>query len=267
MNKDKEPEHLASIALSKEEIASRQRVTGYSRSTKNNRQSGGTNKALWALTVFALLLSAALLVQFQQVKKQSALQLQAITILQERLINTGEQSNLSVDAIKIIMKDQDHEIRKLWDLANKSNKNQIRKNKEGLDEQNKIITKYAGKVDLISKGQIKSEKSLLKSIKESSDQASAALKKLQVSVNVQNVKVDKTIASLPKNLSKKLSSYDAKIKAIPKGLVKTLKDHGKGIKAMDATRLQLIKRLNALDKEIKTLKKAQANKVTKPAAI
>ena len=154
MNKDKEPEHLASIALSKEEIASRQRVTNYSRSTKTNH-SVGASKALWALTVFALLLSAALLVQFQQVKKQSALQLQAITILQERLINTGEQSNLSVDAIKIIIKDQDHEIRKLWDLANKSNKNQIRKNKEGLDDQNKLITKYAGKVDLLSKGQIK----------------------------------------------------------------------------------------------------------------
>ena len=266
MNKDKEPEHLASIALSKEEIASRQRVTNYSRSTKTNH-SVGASKALWALTVFALLLSAALLVQFQQVKKQSALQLQAITILQERLINTGEQSNLSVDAIKIIIKDQGHEIRKLWDLANKSNKNQIRKNKEGLDDQNKLITKYAGKVDLLSKGQIKSEKSLLKSIRESKDQSNAALNQLQSSVDVQKAKVDKTIASLPKNLSKTLTSYDAKIKTIPKALAKTLKDHSKGIKAMDATRLQLIKRLNALDKELKSLKKAQSNKVTKPAAI
>ncbi len=265
MNKDKEPEHLASFAMSKEEIASRQRVTKNPRSTKNS-QPAATSKALWALTIFALLVSGALLVQFQQVKKQSALQLQAITILQERLIDTGEQSNLSVDAIKIIMNDQDHEIRKLWDLANKSNKNQIRKNKQRLDEQNKLITKYAGKVDLIGKDQAKSEKSLLKAIKDSSNESSQGLSQLQSNVDAQSVKFDKSIASLPKNLSKTLNSYDAKIKAIPKGLAKTLKDHGKGIKAMDATRLQLIKRINALDKELKALKKSQTKKVTAPAA-
>lgn len=265
MNKDKEPEHLASIAMSKEEIASRQRVTKNPRSVKNDHPAGAS-KALWALTVFALLLSGALLVQFQQVKKQSALQLQAITVLQERLIDTGEQSNLSVDAIKIIMKDQDHEIRKLWDLANKSNKNQIRKNKEGLDEQNKLITKYAGKVDLIGKDQAKSEKSLLKAVKDSSYQSAQELSKLQSVIDAQKAKVDKSIASLPKNLSKTLNSYDDKIKAIPKGLAKTLKDHSKGIKAMDATRLQLIKRINALDKELKALKKTQSTKAVAPAA-
>ena len=262
MNKDKEPEHLASIALSKEEIASRQRVTKSPRSIKNS-QPAGANKALWALTVFALLLSAALLVQFQQVKKQSALQLQAITILQERLIDTGEQSNLSVDAIKIIMKDQDHEIRKLWDLANKTNKNRIRKNKEGLDEQNKLITKYSGKVDLITKDQAKLEKSLLKSIKNSADESKVELKKVKNILDVQSVKMDKAMASLPKNLSKTLSSYDQKLKVIPNGLSKTLKDHGKGIKAMDATRLQLIKRINALDKELKALKKSQSTPAVK----
>jgi len=263
MNKDKEPEHLASIALSREEIASRQRVTKPVRSTKATH-SAGTSKALWALTVFALLLSGALLVQFQQVKKQSDLQLQAITILQAKLTNTDEQSNLSVDAIKIMMKDQDHEIRKLWDIANKQNKKNIRKNKERLDDQSKMVTRYTGKIDLMSKDLVKQEKSLSAGITRNKSETQTALKQIQSKIDVQQSKVEKSIKSLPKNLAKTLKNHDKAIAAFPKGVSKTLKDHEKGLKAMDATRLQLMKRINALDKEIKLIKKAQASKPSVP---
>ena len=123
MNPEKEPEQLASIAVSRDEIATHQRPTGSMRPI--HHPSSGAPKLLWALTVFAILLSVGLLVQLQQVKIQSDKQLKALTILQERLVSTDEQANLSVDAIKILLKDQDHEIRKLWDLANKRNKNDI----------------------------------------------------------------------------------------------------------------------------------------------
>ena len=263
MNKDKEPEHLASIALSREEIASRQRVTKPTRAAKTP-QSGGASKALWALTVFALLLSGALLLQFQQVKKQSDLQLQAITILQAKLTNTDEQSNLSVDAMKIMMKDLDHEIRKLWDIANKQNKKNIRKNKERLDDQSKMVTRYTGKIDLMSKDLVKQEKTLSADINQNKSQTATALKQIQSNIDVQQSKVEKSIQSLPKDLAKTLKKHGKAIAAFPKGVSKTLKDHEKGLKAMDATRLQLMKRINALDKEIKSIKKAQASKPSAP---
>jgi len=255
MNKEKEPEHLASIALSREEIASRQRAVGGARPPRV-QHSGGASKALWALAGFALLISVALLIQLQQVKKQSDLQLQAITILQEKLINTGEQSDLSVDAIRVIVKDQSHEIRKLWDVANKRNKNNIEKNKERLDEQSKQVTKYTGKLDLINKDMSKQEKSILNKLSKNKEQLVASTKKL-------SSQMDKLKSNMG-DLSKK---SDKALKSLPKDLDKTLKDHSKGIKAMDATRLRLMKRINALDKELKALKKAKAAPAPAPVLV
>ena len=66
------------------------------------------------------------------------------------------------------------------------------------------------------------------------------------------------------DLSKK---SDKALKSLPKDLDKTLKDHSKGIKAMDATRLRLMKRINALAKELKALKKAKAAPAPAPVLV
>ncbi len=237
MHKEKEPEQLASIALSKEEIASRQRVSHNIRPVRENRVVEGP-KVLWALTIFALVLAVLLLVQLQQVKKQSGLQLQALTILQEKLTNTGEQSNLSVDAIKILVKDQDHEIRKLWDVANKRNKNGITKNKGRLDDQGKLISQQGGKLDSVNK--------------EISRQVGVRADKL----TKRHEQLASTVKTLKKDSDKRIKSWGKKIDSLPKNIEKTLVDHGKGIKAMDATRLQLMKRIKSLEKEMKALKKS-----------
>ncbi len=241
MNKDKEPEQLASIALSREEIASRQRIHAGGRNVKPRIEgSGGSSKALWALASFALLLTIALLIQLQQVKKQSDMQLQAITILQDKLTSSGEESNLSVDAIRVLLKNQDHEIRKLWDVANKRNKNGINKNSERLDDQNKLVAKYTGKLELINKDVNKLEKEWLRELTKSKKETTSALAEFKKSLTSLSKKSDKALASVPKNIQK------------------TLKNHTKGIKAMDATRLQLMKRIKTIDTELKKLKKAQA---------
>lgn len=234
MNKDKEPEQLASIALSREEIASRQRVAGKPRMPAN--PSSGAPKLLWALTIFSLIFCGAILVEFFQVKKQSDLQLQAITILQEKLTSTDEQANLSVDAVKILLKEQDHEIRKLWDLANKRNKVDIAKNEDRLNDQNKLITKQGGKLDLLNKDLNSLEKTTAKQIKDGVGKIASDLDQAKVSIGLMESKLDNALAGVPKNLSK------------------TLSDHEKGIKAMDATRLQLMRRIQALEKELKALK-------------
>lgn len=234
MNPDKEPEQLASIAVSRDEIATHQRPSGRMRPI--SPPSAGAPKLLWALTVFAILLAMGLMVQLQQVKSQSDKQLQALTILQERLVSTDEQANLSVDAIKILLKEQDHEIRKLWDLANKRNKKDIAKAKERLDDQNKLITQHSAKLGQISKDRESLKKSVNKQIKDGIAPLYSDVKSLSKSVSTIEKKVDKTISSLPKNVAK------------------TLNEHDKGIKAMDATRLQLMKRIKSLEKEIKALK-------------
>lgn len=245
--RDKEPEQLASIAVSKDEIASRNRTTGGGHYRSSNAPvSSGSPKVLWAVSIFAVLLSIALLVQFQQLKAQSDKQLKALTILQGMLSSTDEQANLSVDAMKILLRDQDHEIRKLWDVANKRNKNSISKNTQRLDDQSKLVTKHDGKLAQLSKADAKAKKELSSKLKvqtKSISDLKSDLKSKQVSLSK---KVDKTIASLPSNVSK------------------TLKEHGQGIKAMDATRLRLMKRINALEKQVKALKKTAKPAVVAP---
>lgn len=243
MNLDKEPEQLASIAISRDEIATHQRPTG--RMRPSPQASSGAPKILWALTIFAVLASIALLVQLQQLKAQSSKQIQALSVLQDRLVSTDEQANLSVDAIKILLKDQDHEIRKLWDLANKRNKKDIGKAKERLDDQNKIITQHASKLGQLSKDNKAFENKIGKQVDDGLSSLNSDVKALSKSISSVEAKVNKAVAS------------------IPKGVDKTLKEHGKGIKAMDATRLQLMKRIKSLEKEIKSLKSATASKPVK----
>lgn len=51
-----------------------------------------------------------------------------IAILNDKLSVSGENANLSVDALKIILREQEQEIRKLWDIASKRNRGDIDKN-------------------------------------------------------------------------------------------------------------------------------------------
>jgi len=256
MSKEKEPEELASISLSPDEIENRQRPVGIPRRTAAPVESSRP-VALWGLVIVLFAIVVYTVVQLQQVKKQSDLQLQALQLLQQKLTSTDEQANLSVDAMKILLKEQDHEIRKLWDLANKRNKKTIAKNKERLDDQNKLITKQGGQIDQVSKRvseQTKSVKSLgsdVNDIEKQLTDLSKANKNLKSQIAAAEKSLDKAVAKLPKNLQKDLT-----------GISKQLKELSKAVDAMDATRLSHNKRISALEKAVK----AAASKPAAPAA-
>jgi hypothetical protein len=235
MKKNQEPEQLASIALSKDEIAGRQRPAGKLRAPAA-RQASGAPKLLWILTIFSILLSIGILLHLQQSQIQSAKQLAALTVLQQRLSSTDEQSNLSVDAIKILLKEQDHEIRKLWDVANKHNKSNIAKNVRSLNAQKKSIRQNSSKLSQLNKNSQVLESSIASQIKQSEQGFSSTIQTIKNQVLEVELKVDDTIKGIPTNLSK------------------TLSEHGKGISAMDKTRLQLLKKINGLEAKIKQLK-------------
>lgn len=94
------------------------------------------------LAVLALILALALgglaaflFMQLQELQQKFAnaehiivAQSKNIDVLNDKLSVTGENANLSVDALKAILKNQDSEIRKLWDLANKTNRAKIEAN-------------------------------------------------------------------------------------------------------------------------------------------
>jgi archaellum component FlaC len=239
MKKNQEPEQLASIAISKDEIAGRQRPVGRVR-TSGTEPASGAPKLLWILTIFSILLSVGILVHLQQSKIQSDKQLAALTVLQQRLSSTDEQSNLSVGAIKILLKEQDNEIRKLWDVAYKRNKNNIAKNTSGLAAQKKSLSQFSAKVSQLDKNAQALKSSISAKIKQSEQAQSSNIQTIKNQVLEVELKIDKTMKGIPDNLSK------------------TLSDHAKGITAMDKTRLQLLKKINGLEAEIKQLKGSTA---------
>ncbi|MDO6806614.1 hypothetical protein Q4595_29415, partial [Wenyingzhuangia sp. 1_MG-2023] len=55
-----------------------------------------------------------------------------LKLLNERLSATGENASLSLDALKVLLKEHDSEIRKLWDVANKRNKGLIASNEKAI---------------------------------------------------------------------------------------------------------------------------------------
>lgn len=67
-----------------------------------------------------------------------------IDILNDKLSVSGENANLSVDALKIILREQEQEIRKLWDIATKRNRSDIDKNAAGISKVGQSVSDAAG---------------------------------------------------------------------------------------------------------------------------
>lgn len=154
MNRDNEPT-ISDIKPSADDIALRQRqlqarkaaAMRQSQAAAPKQQSKVTTPAKQTLAVAALGLSVVLIavagflfmqlqkVQTSLLKAENIIQGQTenLAILNEKLSVTGENANLSLDALKVIVKEQDSEIRKLWDLSNKRNRPDIAKNLKSIN--------------------------------------------------------------------------------------------------------------------------------------
>lgn len=151
MDKEKEP-IVPDMKPSPEDIALRQKQLAARRAAAQRAAAAKARPAPVAapaapapkqtLAVVALLVAIAmgglagfLFMQIQGMQKQlanaeSIIRSQAdnLSVLNEKLSVTGENANMSVDALKVLMKEHDSEIRKLWDVANKRNKADIASN-------------------------------------------------------------------------------------------------------------------------------------------
>lgn len=146
MEKQKEP-IVPDMKPSAEDIELRQRQMAARRQAAQRAAIAKTaaapvQPAKQTLAVIALIVAlvmgaaaAFLFTQLQVVQKQLN-QAQAVITdqgrnlqkLNDQLSATGENANLSVDALKVLVKENNKEIRKLWDVANKRNKANIASN-------------------------------------------------------------------------------------------------------------------------------------------
>ena len=154
MDTEKDP-ILPDMKPSKEDIALRQKQLAARRAAAQRAAAAKSRPApvvtaapapKQTLAIVALLVAIAmgglagfLFMQLQSVQQQlqasqKVLKSQAdnLAVLNEKLSVTGENANLSVDALKALVKENGSEIRKLWDVSNKRNKANIASNSKNI---------------------------------------------------------------------------------------------------------------------------------------
>lgn len=133
----------------------RQGAARSSQPTKRQSNGGGGGGGALALVALLVALSAAGGAGYLWVELQAAHQRlndstavleqqgEMIHKLNQQLSVTDESATVSLQALKVMLKEHDSEIRKLWAIANKRNKQNIAANGKVLTQQKKLIASQA----------------------------------------------------------------------------------------------------------------------------
>lgn len=133
----------------------RQGAARSSQSTKRQSNDGGGGGGALALVALLVALSASGGAGYLWVELQAAHQRlndstavleqqgEMIHKLNQQLSVTDESATVSLQALKVMLKEHDSEIRKLWAIANKRNKQNIAANGKVLTQQKKLIASQA----------------------------------------------------------------------------------------------------------------------------
>lgn len=260
MTRDQEPVELASLSATKDDMpyhAAKAAVKKNASATPSAHQNGAeeavkgqTPVVLWLCLLVAIVGLAYLFYQNQTLLQEGQMTAQALQKLQSQLSDTGEQANLSVDALRIQLNEQSSEIQKLWDLTNKRLKVDIARNKELIDDQGKIITQHSASFE-----------NQEKTVKAQRQQALELDSKLAQQAD--------QLAAQSKAVQADIADINKRLKGVPEAAQKQLDEQSASIKAIDATRIQHNRRLSQIDKQLEALKaelKELQAQVPKPAA-
>lgn len=168
MNKENEPT-FGELPVVDDERANEQTVNSQARkiaaakaiSAKSNKPASSSGGIFSFILIFILIaFSAFLFMQLQNVQKQLAKTSQllanqdaSLVDLKERLSVTGTNANMSLDSLRVVVKEQDSEIRKLWDLSNKRNRSEIADNTKGVAALKKTLNTLAAQKNALKKQQ------------------------------------------------------------------------------------------------------------------
>lgn len=163
--------------------------------------------ALSALSGYLFLQLQTMQTQFSQVQRMLDQQGQGLGGLQEKLSVTGENASLSLDALKTIIKEQDKEIRKLWDVSNKRNKSNIASNRKKTAKNASDLKKQASKLS-----------------------AAMSEQKDALSKSINDTKAD--LATLSTDMGNKISQVEASALAAPAALEIQLSQQKEDLEAL-----------------------------------
>lgn len=176
MEKQKEPivpdmkPSAEDIELRKRQMAARRKAA--QRAAVNKAAVTPAPAAKQTIAIIALVVAlvmggaaAFLFMQLQIVQKQLNQAQQVIADqgknlqkLNDQLSVTGENANLSVDALKVLVKGNAGEIRKLWDVANKRNKANISSNTKSINAVKSSVATVSKKQAVLTENLATAEK-------------------------------------------------------------------------------------------------------------
>ncbi|KEQ19765.1 hypothetical protein [Endozoicomonas numazuensis] len=211
----------------------------------------GGNGLTWLLLVMIIVLGAGGVWQFKMMQQELAETRQALKATQEKLSTvtgevtaTGENLDQSGSALRSELKVMDSEIRKLWDVANKRNRQWILINKDNIvkalkeaEEAGNTADKANGQLSELQK-RIREMDQLMKAI--STEQLAA-----QSEMTDSLTKFNKQVAEM-----KKLVADQKKLQA---ELTKKVEDQQQAVKAVDSFRIQVNRKLQQLEDTVRDL--------------
>ncbi len=172
-----------------------------------------------------------------------------LAALNDKLSASDENSNLSVDALKILMKDNGKEIRKLWDLTNKTNKPNIAKNNKAISGIKATITKVDKKAASIDR-KVSNVDS-----KVANANSSINGNKTKIGSNKNSIaELKANIALNQKAMDDKLAQVKSSANGLPAATEKRINDNEQSIRSIDATRKKLNSSMAEVESQFNEMK-------------
>ncbi|WP_252176514.1 hypothetical protein [Endozoicomonas sp. 4G] len=204
----------------------------------------GGNGLTWLLLVMIIVLGAGGVWQFRLMQQQLADTRQALKVTQEKLSTvtgevtaTGENLDQSGSALRSELEVVNSEIRKLWDVSNKRNRQWILINKDNVvkalkeaEEAGKAADKASGQLNALQKS-IREMDQLMKAI--STEQLAA-----QGTMTESLAKFDKQVTEMSK---------------LQAELTRKVANQQQAVKAVDSFRIQVNRKLQQLEETVRDL--------------
>jgi hypothetical protein len=254
-------ESIPKMQASQEDMAMRQkqlqqRRLAAQRAAKVNPSAPIAAAPKQTLAIIALILSLGiggvagfLFMQLQEAhsqlsKAESILNGHAtnLAVLNDKLSASDENSTLSVGVLKVLLKDNAKEIRKLWDLSNKTNKPNIEKNSKAISGVKKSVIKVDKKATGIDKKAIAIDKKVVAA-------------NSNISSNKNSIAALKTsLANSQKSFEAKLAGLKSSVTDLPAATEVRIGNNEQSIRSIDATRKKLNSSITEVESQFNEMK-------------
>jgi hypothetical protein len=179
-----------------------------------------------------------------------------LTVLNDKLLASDENSTLSDGALKVLLKDNAKEIGKLWNLTNKTNKPNIEKNAKAISGVKTSVIKVDSKATEIDKKVVSANSNI------SGNKNSISANENSISANENNISGNKnSIASLKISLANSQMSLEAKLadlkssmKGLPEATEVRIGNNEQSIRSIDATRKKLNSSMAEVESQFNEMK-------------